>query len=100
MGVGAVIDKNSDISLIVDSGTIVYKNVNLPAFMSVFDLSGNKMMEKVLCSEEGTLATVLSGMHVVTINSPAGNFVKKEILSVCNLFQRNSGAWKCFEIFY
>lgn len=60
-------------------GTITYGNVPAPAVLSVYNLSGEKMIEKNIDSNSGSIDTTLSGLHIVAINTPNGIVSRKMI---------------------
>lgn len=72
-GIGAVVADGDVFTLRVAAGCIEYAGVDTPAILTVYDLSGHKMLETAIDTAEGSLATALSGLHVVTLRTTKEN---------------------------
>ncbi len=65
----------SDITF--DSGYIKYMNIVTPAILTVYALSGDKMIERFIDTQSGRIDTHLNGLHIVSIRTTNGTTTKK-----------------------
>ncbi len=79
VGVGSIFSDIENGSISVDGGVIIYKGVSTPAIISVYDVNGSKMIERMLNSNSGTLETDLKGLHLVTLRTELGTTSGKYI---------------------
>lgn len=69
-GLGSVIAEAPRFDISVEAGCIRYSNVDDPAILTVYNLSGQKMVERYIDSSEGSIETSLSGVHIVALRTP------------------------------
>ncbi len=77
-GVSAVADEN-EVVINVKSGRLEYDNLASAATLSIFNLAGNKVMEKNLEAGSGILDTQLKGIYIVRLSNFEGNYFCKHI---------------------
>ncbi len=70
--IGSTLADPDGLNLCVERGELAYKNATLPAILSVYNLQGMKMMEKILESPSGRIATDLQGMFIATVRTTCG----------------------------
>ncbi len=68
-GVRPIIADADDITMTVKGGNIEYGNLNTPAIVSVYDLSGMKVQEQYVDDLAGVITTDLKGLHVLTLRT-------------------------------
>ncbi len=76
-GIVPVVTDANDVSLTVENGTIRYGEIPFPAVLSVYNLSGRKMIEKHIDSHSGIIDTTLTGFHIIAVNTTKGLVSKK-----------------------
>ncbi len=69
-GIGSVAADRVSYDISVDSGCITFRDIDNPAILTIYNLSGRKMLEKYLDTPDGTILTPLSGLHIVAIHTP------------------------------
>lgn len=77
--IGSVCSDKDEIDITVESGCLKYSNVNTPAILSVYNISGNKIIEKYLDVQSGYINTNTKGLHIVTIHT-ASRIASKKIV--------------------
>ncbi len=76
-GISPIITGNGEPTVEVMGGSIRYSDLDTPAVLSVYNLSGNKVIEKYLNSESGTVEVDIAGFHILTIRTLSGVSTKK-----------------------
>lgn len=69
-GIAPVTTDPADINLTAAHGTITYRAIPLPATLAIYDLAGKKQLERRLSAPDGTLSTPLTGLHILTLQTP------------------------------
>lgn len=75
--IGHISDGAGDMTIKAESGVIKYTGCNIPATMSVYDISGNKVLENCIDTPSGTVDTRLKGFHIVSVDSGKTSVAKK-----------------------
>lgn len=75
-GVGLV-GGDDGVEIRVNGASLEYSGVVEPASLSVYDMTGRKVMERRLSGEAGVIATGLCGLHIVSITSGSGVLRRK-----------------------
>lgn len=78
-GIGAVTPDSNPIDLTVDNGLLSYSNVNGPAVLSIYSISGSKVVGRYINHPSGTIDIPLSGLHIVTLLTTGGTTTAKII---------------------
>ncbi len=79
-GIAAVATDRNEIVIASQGGCIRYDNVCDPAILSVYDLTGSRVMEKYIDTRAGNIVTNLKGMHIVTVKTTKGETTMKVVL--------------------
>jgi len=76
-GAGSVITDGEEPGITVEQGCIKYRNISLPAILSVYSISGAKMIERNLDAQSGDIDTDLKGLHLITLHTATETYSKK-----------------------
>ncbi len=78
-GIGSVGADKAGFDITVDSGCIRYRNMRDRAILTVYNLTGRKMVEKYIDNHEGSIETSLSGVHIVAVRTPDASYSEKVV---------------------
>ncbi len=76
-GIGCIVTDDTDSEITVESGSIKYSNAKYPGTISVYNIVGEKIVERPIDSASGSLATNLKGLYIVTLQSADGVISRK-----------------------
>lgn len=78
-GTSSIIADTNEIGITVEAGNIRYSNAQTPAILSVYNISGNKILEKYLDNQAGSIDTTFTGGHIITLLTPSGIASRKVV---------------------
>ena len=76
-GIGPITIDSDEVDITIESGGIKYSNVNIPAILSVYSVSGDKILEKYIDNQAGNIDVTLKGLHIITIRTTNGIVSRK-----------------------
>lgn len=76
-GIGSIIADGDCFSISTEGGILNFENVNAPATMTIYDISGSKVFERNIETASGSIDTTLRGIHILTVISEDGIKSKK-----------------------
>lgn len=78
-GIGSIAIDSNEIDITIDAGCIKYGNNNAPAILSVYSISGNKILEKYIDNKAGNIDTTFTGVHIITVRTTSGIVSRKVV---------------------
>lgn len=67
--VGTVVSDTDDIVLRADNGMLHYANVDAPASIAIYDITGRKISETIVNDNDGFIDSGVRGFHIVAVTS-------------------------------
>jgi len=75
--ISPVVNRNDNVELSSMSGSLRYNNVPTPSMLSIYNISGTKILERRLSQSSGSIKTAAKGFHIVSIKTDKETKVKK-----------------------
>ncbi len=76
-GVDFISSVSERVELSTEKGNLKYNKVTTPARLTIYNLTGEKVLETKVENESGYIAAALTGLHIIAMDTPEGLTTRK-----------------------